>query len=446
MIDRVFDGSEVPCLCVFETPTGDKIRARVLKISKSKAILDSSAELDAGLDLSTVLHFGDGTELCLEASIQSHPSTGLFLSWKHADSDDAGRLQVTLIQQAGEPTPIPGDASAEENEAQGYLGSLLSKTRQVDSKSLAAQHSRLRVVGMGDITRLIEASVEQALANSEHMFSEKEREKLLNEAQDVFQARLDDMRQQRETSEARATEVEAQLQKAEALLEEERERILSADQFTVSNAGMMAIEERMERLLVRVVRDHEVDNDVQEEMRNFVSGLLDQEREKILEKEQSAQSDSLRLLEHKVKRLAQALEETSAERDSANRRAAALEASGGGVAGLVFQAGLGEDPDKERKLLLLQDLVQENRDVRKAMGIETEPPGPSKDSSAVETTPQPSVSGTPAVEEPIVEEPIAEAQPPPPSRDESPTTDESPAEGVKKIQVRRVAPPPLERA
>lgn len=436
MIDRVFDGAEVPCLCLFESPSGDRVRARVLKISKSKAVLDSAVEMDAGITVAAQLRFGDGTELDLEAEVHAPPGPGVYLTWKHADANAAGRLQVLLVQQSGAPPSVVEAPSAPSaaGAGEGYLGSLLSKTRQVDSQSLAAQHRQLRVVGMGDITRLIEESVAEALTKSEHAWTEKEREKLLNEAQDVFQQRLDEMKAQRADSEARATKLEEQLRNAESLLEEERQRVLSRDQFTVSDAGMNEIEARMERLLQRIVRDRQVDSEIEREMRGFVSGMLDDERGKILEKEQSAQNDSIRLLEHKVERLAKALEETSDERDRANRRAAALEAHGGGVAGMVYAAGLGdEDPAKERKLVLLEDLVKENRDVRAAMG---RPTTTKSDEPTSPKTPDPVPVATVAPEATPSAAPVPAAS----------ASESAEAGGVKKISVRRVAPPPLERA
>lgn len=437
MIDRVFDGAEVPCLCLFESPSGDRVRARVLKISKSKAVLDSAVEMDAGITVAVQLRFGDGTELDLEAEVHAPPGPGVYLTWKHADANAAGRLQVLLVQQSGAPPPVEEAAPAPTPAGEGYLGSLLSKTRQVDSQSLAAQHRQLRVVGMSDITRLIEESVAEALTKSEHAWTEKEREKLLNEAQDVFQERLDEMRAQRADSEARAAKLEEQLRNAESLLEEERQRVLSRDQFTVSDAGMNEIEGRMERLLQRIVRDRQVDSEIEHEMRGFVSRMLDDERGKILEKEQSAQNDSIRLLEHKVQRLAKALEETSDERDRANRRAAALEAHGGGVAGMVYAAGLGdEDPAKERKLMLLEDLVKENRDVRAAMGQPTTPVSEAADTAPPVNT-APDATATPEASPPPV--PVAA------SAASTSESSEAGAGGVKKISVRRVAPPPLER-
>ena len=98
------------------------------------------------------------------------------------------------------------------------------------------------------------------------------------------------------------------------------------------------------------------------------------------------------------------LESTTKERDVAQRRAQALEAAGGGIGGNLFSIGLDdEDPAKEAKLALLKDLVKENRDVRSFMndtGGSLPPPAPSESSE----------SG-----------------------------------GVKKIQIKRVAPPPLQQ-
>jgi len=86
-------------------------------------------------------------------------------------------------------------------------------------------------------------------------------------------------------------------------------------------------------------------------MRQVLSTLLDEERDKIQEKAKEAQSDHLELLERKIGRLAKTLQSAEHERDSAQRRARALEEAG--VAGLrnVVTTGLDTgDPDRRLRI------------------------------------------------------------------------------------------------
>ena len=64
--------------------------------------------------------------------------------------------------------------------------------------------------------------------------------------------------------------------------------------------------------------------------------------------------------------MASTLDEVESERDLHQRRAAALEAAGGGVAGFMTSE-LGEDPDKERKPQLLKDVFAQNQEMRESL-------------------------------------------------------------------------------
>ena len=156
-----------------------------------------------------------------------------------------------------------------------------------------------------------------------------------------------------------------QLEKAQNLLEEERQRVVSADQFTVSGAGMLEIETRMERMLHRAVKNGGVGVELEGKMRGVLSRLLDEERDRISAKAQETQSSNIELLERKVRRLARSLDETAKDRDSAQKRAHSLESAGGTGRRNVMRAGLDDDdPGKTRKLGLLKDIFDQNKEMR----------------------------------------------------------------------------------
>jgi hypothetical protein len=111
-----------------------------------------------------------------------------------------------------------------------------------------------------------------------------------------------------------------------------------------------------------------VSADAEADMRAVVLRLLDDERSKIQEQAQQAQSDRISLLEKKVQRLAASLENAESERDTARERAAALEASGVIPLRNVYTAGLdAKDPLRERKLGLMKEICQFNRDIRQLL-------------------------------------------------------------------------------
>ncbi len=141
--------------------------------------------------------------------------------------------------------------------------------------------------------------------------------------------------------------------------------MVSADQFTVSDAGMAEIETRLGRMFHRSVKSERIDAEFEKEMRGVLSRLLDEERDRISEKAQEAQNAAISLLERKVDRLATSLNDTAKERDKAQRRADALASAGGSALRNVVTAGLDEsDPDKEKKLGLLKSIFAQNKEIR----------------------------------------------------------------------------------
>ena len=81
----------------------------------------------------------------------------------------------------------------------------------------------------------------------ENSLNESERKQLLEEAEEAFQERLEAFKAEKADLESKATVLNDQLEKAQRLLKAERQRVVSADQFTVSDAGMAEIETRLAR-------------------------------------------------------------------------------------------------------------------------------------------------------------------------------------------------------
>ncbi len=244
---------------------------------------------------------------------------------------------------------------------------LRSKSKTVRASDLASRLDTVQVVNMGAIRTLVKEAVEDALALQGAAFNEADRRRLLEEAEAAFAERLALYKSEKSGLEDQIKTLQDSLGKAQALLEEERGRILSANQFTVSDAGMVELESRLGRMLDWALRTGQVSPQLEEDMRGVVRRLLDDEREKIREQAQQAQSDKVALLEKKVQRLAASLENAESERDLARHRAQALEASGGPLRN-IMTAGLdGKDPHRERKLGLLKEIFQINKQIREQL-------------------------------------------------------------------------------
>ncbi|MEE8143146.1 MAG: hypothetical protein V3T77_08600 [Planctomycetota bacterium] len=365
MIQRVFDYAEVPCRCVLKIPDSEPVLANVEKISKAKVILASSITLTNQQQIELQLQLLNGPTLDLQATVIDSGQHGLFLRWEHAHPEGAARLQSLLVQYAGRSQPTQQAAPA----AAGDVGSaILSRARTVRSAELAAQHSTVRVLNMGTIAELIQQAVNEALKRTERSWNEAERRNLLEEATESFNERFKALEAEKAGLEDRTRSLAGQLKRAQKFLDEEREKVLHPDQFTVSEAGIAELECRMGRILDRAVQKGGLSGALEAEMREMVARLLDDERAKITEKAQQAQNDAIRILESKIERLAGALDETQKGRELAERRAHALEMAGGGSVNNIMLPGLSdEDPDRTKKLELLKEIVEMNRAVRNHM-------------------------------------------------------------------------------
>jgi len=278
-----------------------------------------------------------------------------------------------------------------------------SRARTIDANELARRVKNVRALGMTTIRGLIEDAVAEAAEHFGRTLGAHERKRLLEEAEDLFKERLEGFRSEKAGLEAHAKTLQEQLARAQLVLEEERQRIVSADQFTVSDAGIVEIEKRLGRMLDRAVQQGGIDAQLEQHMRVVLAQLLDDEREKISSKAREAQNDRVVLLERKISRLASTLEETQSERDLAKRRAAALEEAGGAGLRNVIAAGIGADaPDRERRLELMRDIFRENQRMYAelaALGVvvpRVAPPGtPPADARAAAETAAPTDAAAP---------------------------------------------------
>ena len=245
------------------------------------------------------------------------------------------------------------------------------RAKTVESSELARRHKQVQVVGLEMIRRLIQDAVKEAVLQLERALGEAERQRLLEEAEETFRQRLNAFKAEKAGMEAHASHLQDELQKTRELLEAERQRIVAADQFTMSDASMVELETRLGRMIDRAAVQGSVDKDFEDELRGVVSKLLDDERELIREKAEEAQNDRILLLETKIGRLASTLEDAQQERDRAERRAQALESAGGGALRNVITGGIGEDdPDKVRRLELMKEIIRINREMREELGID----------------------------------------------------------------------------
>ena len=345
--------------------------------------------------------------------------------------EDAARLSASLgtlvpaaQPEANPPLPDPEGSGvpAAENKrmvvgSDGRMdigASIRSRAKTVRASELAARHDRVRVLNMATIKSLIQEAVEEAANHLTRALGAAERKRLLEEAEEGFKERLKAFEAEKLSADVRAQRLQEQFESAQRLLEDERKRAVTADQFTVSAKGMEDIESVFRRLIDRSVADGKLDPGLEEQLRKVAAHVLDSERELMRAKEMGAQNDKIELLEKKLKRLATNLEETERQRDEAREIAQHLEQYAGQGLSIEqikskYRIGLGaDDPNRERKLAMMKEIIDQNREVRKALGLTINAPEPVAAKAAVVVAPEPVAEQVAEAAEATADEPTAD--------------------------------------
>jgi hypothetical protein len=290
------------------------------------------------------------------------------------------------------PDPLAPDPLADDPPASGSSGrtaaitkdgrmdvgaAIRSKAKTVRASDLAARHDKVRVLNMATIKALIQEAVEEAAAHLTRALGDAERKRLLEEAEEGFKERLKAFELDKKSAEEKARVLQNDLNAAKELLEQERKRSIAADQFTVSEAGLAEIDVRMAKIIERSVTRGEAGPELELKLREMIAHILDSEREKMRERELAAHNDKIALLEKKVARLANSLDETEKERDEARQIAEAMEKHGISAAEVKNKYKIGidaSDANRERKLALMRELMEQNRELRKQLGLSMRDP------------------------------------------------------------------------
>lgn len=375
---QVFDGNQVRCSCVLEIPGWGLLAFDVIRLSKAGGVLKAAPALrlprgaryraklrlqpdDAAVDANTDTN--TETTLDLQAIVVSSEKQRVSVRWHHSTAD-AGRLQAILegcrnIGATGSAPHQPRVLS--EDGRVDVKATLVSRSESIAPKDLLARRRTLRVLQMSAVNSLIEEVVDEAVAGLSRGLRAGERQAVIEEARAGFVERFASLQDEKADLEARA----AELERAKAELDAERKAVIEARQFTVSDEGILKLEQRLGRLVDRAVAAGGVSPEAEQQMREVMSRLLDEERERIRASAEAAQSDAILLLERKVERLANSLGNARKERDRARQRAAALEMRPGAGHGNVMKPGLSDDdPRRALKQSLLEELVRDNRWLR----------------------------------------------------------------------------------
>lgn len=369
MDHRVYDFSELPAhLSILDPHEVDVssgaqvvVRAPLAKVSPAGGILNAQVKVERERLLEVRLELPGTGARDLRIQVLKASSSGVFFAW-YPPSDEQHAELETALSRAKEEYERNGVAVSPRAVNHG----IRDRARPMNALELAARHRTVHVLELSTIEKLLDQAVTEAAGRLQKRLTEEEESRLRRETEERFEERMAILKAEKTSLAERVQVLEDQQTKAEELLEEERQRVIRATQFTVSDAGLIELDQRLTRLLETAIRGKSVPAGLEDDLRAIVTRLLDDEREKIAEQARLAQSDTIELLERKVRRLADSLEETRVERDRAKKHALALEeAQGGGFVTNHYKVGLEEDdPERVAKLGLLKQLMEDNQELR----------------------------------------------------------------------------------
>lgn len=362
---RVKSDAGVP---VGNAPTGGDVLTGPAPKTDEEQLIEAGGDV-VGIDMSPpAQEVGDGVADLLDDVIEAWEEDEK-PAWAGGGGGKEPRERRKPKRQERERSGRKRQAIKSEDGHIDIGASIKDRIRKVDIEELAKSKQHIKLLKMDVIEELVESAVTDTAERMGHHLDEESRNKMLQETVEEFQSRLAQFTAEKEGMAEKNVAMEAELARQRRMLDEAKQQKVSKDQFTVSNEGIIDLEQQFSRLVAGAKGEHGLDDALHGQLAAMVQGLLDSERAKIAEKTEGAQSAAIMLLEKKVARLSGSLSEAETDRDKALRLAKALEAAGGkGIASIMSAGVEDEDPDKEKKLALMKHIFDENKAIREAMG------------------------------------------------------------------------------
>ena len=333
------------------------LRLPVARIDSREVLLDSTIRLQIGQRYELIVERPDGHAELIHAEVSQRSEAGLLLRWNPAHPREITALERLFVDK----TPTASDSGDLES-------ALRSRSRLVRTSAIAAQRDSVRVLNLSAIKELIQASVEETIRESGRSLDEIELRRLREESERGFKERLAEFENEKADLQSHIETLTARMNRTQDLLGAEKEREVERDRFTLSEESLGRLEKTLEKSVQRATHGEDLDPAVEQELRAVVNQSLDLERSKAREREETARSENIDLLERKVKRLAKNLDDARYQRDSALETVRRAESRDGFPnplhTGVTHVSPSEDGSNSERRRALLADLVSENRQLR----------------------------------------------------------------------------------
>ncbi|MGE4619622.1 MAG: hypothetical protein AAEJ04_07425 [Planctomycetota bacterium] len=338
------------------------LRLPVARIDEREVLLDTPVRLKVGDRFELIVERPDGHADLIHAEVVQRSKAGLLMRWTPSHPREMAALEK-LFSSGTSLQEHPDIESA-----------LRSRSRLVRTSAIAAQRDSVRVLNLSAIKDLIQDAVEDAVRESGRSLDEADLQELIEKSETGFRERLAQFEDEKADLQSRIHGISNRFERAQELLQRERNREVNRDRFTLSESTIGELERSFETIIDEAVATRDVGPSFETELREVMEKCLDSERDRVRDLEEKARSENIELLERKIGRLAKNLDEARTDRDQAReavRRAESRE-SMTPLAGAIdrIKATSPDDSQATRRHSLLLDLVQENRDLRQKLASE----------------------------------------------------------------------------
>ncbi len=338
------------------------LRLPVTRIDEREVLLDTPVRLKIGDRYELIVERPDGSADLVHAEVTNRSKAGLLMRWKPSHPRELEALERLF-----------SDSTSFQNHPD-IESALRSKSRLVRTSTIAAQRDSVRVLNLSAVTELIQDAVEDALRESGRVLDDSELKELLEESEKGFQQRLVQFENEKADLQSRIQGLSTRLDRAQDLLNQERNREVDRDRFTLSEDALGELEKTFEKIIDDAVASSEIGPSLELELKVVMERCLDSERERVRALEEKARSENIDLLERKIQRLANSLDDARTDRDQALeivRRAEARNSQAPFIgAADAIQPSAPDDQHASKRRALLLDLMQENRDLRQQISLE----------------------------------------------------------------------------
>ncbi|NRA76100.1 MAG: hypothetical protein HRU16_09170 [Planctomycetes bacterium] len=338
------------------------LRLPVTRIDHREVLIDTPVRLKIGDRFELIVERPDGLADLVHAEVVNRSKAGLLMRWKPSHPRELEALDRLFCDS----TTLQSQPDIE--------SALRSRSRLVRTSTIAAQRESVRVLNLSAVRDLIQDAVEDALRESGRLLDESELKDLIEESEKGFQQRLAEFEHEKADLQSRIQGLSNRFERAQELLDKERNREVDRDRFALSKDALGELEGTFGRIIDDAVASSEVGASFEMELRVVMERCLDSERERVRDLEEKARSENIDLLERKIQRLASSLDEARSDRDQALetvRRAESRDSRGPSAGAIdAVQPSASDDPQAQRRRALLIDLMQENRDLRQKLNAD----------------------------------------------------------------------------